>query len=61
MHDGFGTIRDGYFLPHSHELRLGECGRLLLMPAGATNPEQALAVAFPCTRGEAMTTGTPRA
>ena len=59
MHDGFGTIRDGYFLPHSHELRLGECGRLLLMPAGSSNPELALAVAFPGAGGKGMTTGTP--
>ena len=44
MHDGFGTIKDGYFVPHSHELRWGACGRLLLMPVGATDPREALAV-----------------
>jgi hypothetical protein len=45
MHDGFGTIRDGYFVPHSHELRWCGAGRWLLMPVGATHPEVALAVA----------------
>ena len=57
MHDGFGTIKDGYFIPHSHELRLGDCGRLLLMPVGSTHPDEALATAHP---GQGMTTGTPR-
>ena len=48
MHDGFGTIKDGYFVPHSHELRVGGCGRLLLMPVGETDASEALAVAsFP--------------
>jgi hypothetical protein len=51
MHDGFGTINDGYFLPHSHELRC--CGgHWLLLPAGAKNLDEALASA-------PMTTGTP--
>jgi hypothetical protein len=45
MHDGFGTIKDGYFLPHSHELRLCGSGRLLLLPAGATNEDEAIATA----------------
>jgi len=45
MHDGFGTIKDGYFVPHSHELRWCGCGRLLLMPVGATKHEEALAAA----------------
>ena len=45
MHDGFGTIQDGYFVPHSHELKLGGCGRLLLLPVGATSADEALAVA----------------
>ena len=53
MHDGFGTIKDGYFLPHSHELRSAG-GHWLLLPAGAQNPEEALATA-------PMTTGTPLA
>ena len=56
MHDGFGTIKDGYFVPHSHELRLGDCGRLLLLPAGSNDPAEALAVALP---GRGVTTGTP--
>ena len=45
MNDGFGTIRDGYYVPHSHELRFGACGRLLLLPVGAAGAEEALAVA----------------
>jgi hypothetical protein len=44
MHDGFGTIKDGYFVPHSHELKFVG-GRLLLLPANATNSEEALAEA----------------
>ena len=56
MHDGFGTIKDGYFLPHSHELKWFEGGHLFLLPAGATNPDEALAgVVVPW----GMTTGTP--
>ena len=43
MHDGFGTIKDGYFVPHSHELLWCGCGRLLLMPAGSKRFEEALA------------------
>ena len=45
MNDGFGTIRDFYFVPHSHELRFSGCGRLLLLPVGAAGAEDALAVA----------------
>lgn len=56
MHDGFGTIQDGYYLPHSHELKWFEGGRLLLLPAGATNPDEALALA---SVPAGMTTGTP--
>ena len=52
MHDGFGTIKDGYFVPHSHELRQCGCGRLLLVPAGSKNLREALA--------EAMAPGTLR-
>jgi hypothetical protein len=45
MFDGFGTIKDGYFVPHSHEIR--GCGgtRLLLMPVGSSDPEEAIAEA----------------
>ena len=53
MHDGFGTIKDGYFLPHSHELRCSN-GCWVLVPAGANNLDEALAAA-------PMTTGTPAA
>jgi hypothetical protein len=53
MHDGFGTIKDGYFLPHSHELRCSG-GHWLLLPAGALDLDEALAAA-------PMTTGTPAA
>ena len=45
MHDGFGTIQDGYYVPHSHEVRLCRCGRLLLLPVGATRLDDALAIA----------------
>jgi hypothetical protein len=45
MHDGFGTIKDGYFIPHSHVVSVCTCGRLLLLPAGTSNPDDALAVA----------------
>jgi hypothetical protein len=53
MHDGFGTIKDGYFLPHSHELRCSG-DHWLLLPAGALDLDEALAAA-------PMTTGTPAA
>jgi hypothetical protein len=45
MHDGFGTIKDGYFVPHSHEIRWWGGGALLLMPVGASSPEEAIAEA----------------
>ena len=45
MHDGFGTIKDGYFVPHSHVVTLCACGRLLLLPVGATDADDAIAVA----------------
>jgi hypothetical protein len=43
MHDGFGTIKDGYFVPHSHELQWCNCGRLRLLPVGATQRDETLA------------------
>ena len=45
MHDGFGTIKDGYFVPHSHVVTLCSCGRLLLLPVGTSDPDDAIAVA----------------
>lgn len=45
MHEGFGTIKDGYFVPHSHEIRWSGGGSLLLMPVGASDPEEAIAEA----------------
>ena len=45
MLDGFGTIQDGYFVPHSHEIRWCGGTRLLLMPVGASDPAEALAEA----------------
>jgi len=46
MHDGFATIRDGYFVPHSHELTLcAKSGRWLLLPVSARSAEDAIAVA----------------
>ena len=44
MNDGFGTIKEGYFIPHSHVVSMCACGRLLLLPAGATDPDEAIAV-----------------
>ena len=44
MHEGFGTIKDGYFVPHSHEIRR-EGGVLLLVPANARGTDEALAEA----------------
>jgi hypothetical protein len=46
MHDGFATIKDGYFVPHSHELMLCvQSGRWLLLPVSARSVEDAIAVA----------------
>jgi len=45
MHEGFGTIKDGYFVPHSHEIRWCGGSQLLLMPVGATDPAEAIAQA----------------
>ena len=44
MHDGFGTIENGYFVPHSHVVTVCACGRLLLMPVGATDSSEAIAI-----------------
>jgi hypothetical protein len=45
MHDGFGTIKDGYFVPHSHVLTLCEGGHWLLLPVSASSADEAIAIA----------------
>jgi hypothetical protein len=45
MREGFGTIKDGYFVPHSHEIRWWGESHLLLMPVGTSDPQEAIAEA----------------